>query len=87
MNGYNTIFLSHFTNGNNFYDFWFASLDKEVISKWGLFLKEFENLLLEEQIQFFLLKSKILFERGLGKAKNGTLLKKRICSKKSEFFP
>ena len=28
----------------------FASLDKEVISKWGLFLKEFENLLLEEKI-------------------------------------
>ena len=32
-----------------FYYFWFASLDKEVISKWGLLLKEFENSL-EEQI-------------------------------------
>ena len=32
-----------------FYDFWFASLDKEIISKCGLLIKEFENLLLEEQ--------------------------------------
>ena len=48
--GTSPCFGAIFTNGNNFYDFWFASLDKEVISKWGLLLKEFENLLLEERI-------------------------------------
>ena len=32
-----------------FFYVWVASLDKEVISKWGLLLKECENLL-EEQI-------------------------------------
>ena len=42
-------FRAIFTKGNNFYDFWFASLDKEIISKCGLLIKEFENLLLEEQ--------------------------------------
>ena len=67
-------FWAIFTNGNNFYYFWFASLDKEVISKWGLLLKEFENLL-EEQILPFEELDPIW--KGVGEGKKLNTLKEK----------
>ena len=38
--GYTSMFACHFTKGNNFYDFLFASLDNKPFPNKCLFLKE-----------------------------------------------
>ena len=37
---YTSIFYRYFSKGDDFYDFWFASLGKENLQNWGLLLKE-----------------------------------------------